>query len=44
MNFLARDEYFVDREGELIGASAVVDLVIKDGKADDNGRGLLMPR
>ena len=32
MNFLAPGEYFVDRTGELIGVSAVVDVVIVDGK------------
>ena len=33
VNFLAPGEYFVDRRGELIGVSAVVDVVIVDGKA-----------
>lgn len=32
VNFLAPGEYFVDRTGELIGVSAVVDVVIVDGK------------
>ena len=42
MNFLAPGEYFVDRTGELIGVSAVVDVVIVDGKVwaawERNGR------
>eukprot|EP00930_Biecheleria_cincta_P038729 TRINITY_DN2660_c0_g1_i5.p1 TRINITY_DN2660_c0_g1~~TRINITY_DN2660_c0_g1_i5.p1 ORF type:complete len:1880 (-),score=330.91 TRINITY_DN2660_c0_g1_i5:467-5422(-) len=32
INFLAPDEYSIERDGESIGASAVVDVVIDDGK------------
>ena len=32
INFLAPDEYHVQREGEMIGASAVADVVIENGK------------
>lgn len=32
INFLAPDEYAIDRAGEMIGASAVADVVIEEGK------------
>ena len=32
VNFLAPDEYFIDRTGELIGVSSVVDVMIRGGK------------
>ena len=33
INFLAPDEYHIQRDGEMIGASAVADVVIENGKA-----------
>ena len=33
INFLAPDEYHVQRDGEMIGASAVADVVIENGQA-----------
>ena len=33
VNFLAPDEYFIDRTGELIGVSSVVDVMIRGGEA-----------
>ena len=33
INFLAPDEYGIQREGEMIGASAVADVVIENGQA-----------
>ena len=33
LNFLAPEEYDIAREGEIIGASAVTDVIVENGQA-----------